>query len=136
MKAFFLGTLLIASAVCCAAQGLCVRRIVAPGYPRLARIAKMQGEVTVDIGVSADGRVVSVKTSGADELLKEASAENARQWTFCPTRKAPSEPLEHLIVTYIYRLDGGEEYYDPPPRLVFDLPQRIEITTHPYKPQT
>lgn len=134
MKALFLSFLLAASA-CYAADEICPRRVVVPGYPRLARMARLQGSVSVQIEIASDGRVVSAQASGTDRLLERAAEDNIRHWTFSPASPPGSSTSSRATVTYIYRLDGQEVYYDPPPRVVLDLPNRVEITSQPPMPQ-
>lgn len=112
----------------------CAQHVVVPGYSRLARMARLQGSVRVEIKVGADGKVVSATATGNDRLLERASEENIRQWRFCPASSA-QESVRTQTVTYVYRLEGREEYYDPPPRVVLDLPEKVEITSHPPEPQ-
>lgn len=133
MKLQLFCLLIITTSLCHAADGECVKHLVAPGYPRLARISQMQGSVVVDLEIAPNGSVASVKASGAHKVLQEASAENIRQWIFCSTDT--SEASRHLTLTYFYSLDGDKRYYDPPPHVVLDLPHRIEIKSHPYDPQ-
>jgi TonB family protein len=97
-------------------------------------MARLQGSVRVEIKVGADGKVVSATATGNDRLLERASEENIRQWRFCPASSA-QESVRTQTVTYVYRLEGREEYYDPPPRVVLDLPEKVEITSHPPEPQ-
>jgi TonB family protein len=109
----------------------CVKHILVPRYPRLARIAQFQGTVTVNIQIGIDGTVVSAASSGPDELLRRASEENAKHWTFCPAQDAT--PRKHTI-TYVYKLEGPKEYYDSPPIVTIDLPDRVEIIGNPPEP--
>jgi TonB family protein len=113
---------------------MCVRHVVAPGYPHLARNASLQGIVTVEITISADGRVLSAKGSGAHQLLVSASVDNVRQWRFGSLNGVGASTTTRVII-YQYVLRGKELYMDPPPSVILDLPDRVEITTHPAEPQ-
>jgi hypothetical protein len=132
-KLFFLFFLLV---LYCRAgdDPICVQHLVVPGYPRLARLAQYKGTVNVELEIGADGRVVSAKGTGANALLVRASEENALQWVFERTAMSANSTLKRTI-TYIYSLAGKKEYYDSPPLVVFDLPNRLEITAHPPDPQ-
>lgn len=123
------------SAVCYGGDDVCVRHLVVPGFPRLARMARLQGPVTIEIEIGEDGKVVSAKASGVHRLLERASEENIRQWTFRPATLTGSPISRQLRITYTYKLVGKEQYDDPPPYVVFDLPHRVEITSRPPEPQ-
>jgi TonB family protein len=114
---------------------VCIRHVAVPGYPRLARMASLQGSVTVDFEVSPDGQVISASGSGAaNRLLIRASEENIQQWTFRPPDQRGTSPTKRRIV-YVYKLEGRKLYYDPPPTVVLDWPDRLQITTNPPEPQ-
>jgi hypothetical protein len=99
-------------------------------------MASLQGPVTVAFEISSDGRVISARGSGAaHKLLISTSEENIRQWTFARLPASGTSPAKHTI-TYVYKFEGKELYYDPPPSVVLDLPGRVEITTHPPELQT
>jgi TonB family protein len=136
VKWLVLTSFLVLSTVAYCADAMCVRHLVAPGYPHLARMASLQGSVTVDFEIAPDGRVISASGSGAaHKLLISTSEENIRQWTSGPLQPPGTSSTKHTI-TYIYKLEGKELYYDPPPTVVLDLPDRVEITTHPPELET
>ena len=136
MKSLFLfAFFLLTVGACRAAEDICVRHVVVPGYPRLARMARLQGSVTIEVEVGTDGTVTSTKASAASKLLARASEENVRLWTFCAPAATGSLASSHTTITYTYKLEGNEEYYDPPPKVVLDLPSRVEITSHPPEAQ-
>jgi TonB family protein len=116
-----------------AVDATCVKHIVVPGYPHLARVATLQGTVTVEIEIDSDGSVTSKRSSGPNDLLRRASEENAARWTFCP---ASSETVARKrSIVYIYKLEGPKEYpYDSAPIVSIDLPNHVEIVAHPPKP--
>ena len=116
------------------ADDACVRYIVAPGYPRLARMARLQGSVTVEVKVAEDGRVLSAKGIGAHNLLIRASEENVAHWIFDTGLDKNGASIKRTVI-YVYRLEGKEQYYDSMPLVVFDLPGHVEITAHPPEPQ-
>jgi TonB family protein len=116
-----------------AVDATCVKHVVPPGYPHLARAATLQGTVTVEIDIDPDGTVTSERSSGANELLRRASEDNIAQWMFCPASGAAGS-RKHSIV-YIYKLQGPKEYpCDSAPIVSIDLPDSVEIVAHPLKP--
>jgi len=129
------GLFILTTVAAAAADGVCLRHAVSPGYPRLARIAQIQGEVRVTAIIGQDGKVASASSSGGHKLLRDASETNIRQWKFCSSGSEHGTEPRELVLKYVYRLEGEQEYYDPPAFVVFDLPDRINITSRPYKPQ-
>lgn len=123
---------LLSVVTCCAQGQVCVRHIVVPAYPVLARMARVEGTVTVEAKIGPDGRVISAESSGGQELLQRASEQNIRQWTFSPG--APGETgCSKVSFKYIYKLKGKEDYYDATSDVTIDLPDRVEITARPAK---
>ncbi len=61
-----------------------------PSYPPEARRLRQEGQVLLDVEVSADGRAtsVSVRRSSGFPLLDAAAQEAVRRWTFDPARVA------------------------------------------------
>ncbi len=55
-----------------------------PTMPELARQARLEGTVTVQIAVTPDGKVKCVRVLHAHPLLKQSAVDAARQWTFRP----------------------------------------------------
>jgi TonB family protein len=89
----------------------------------------------VFIQVDAKGSVISASASGARKLLQRTAKQNLQGWTFHPRPVAGGGSSTRLTITFIYRLEGKEEYCDPPSRVVLDLPSSVQITTNPTEPQ-
>jgi len=58
---------------------------VAPVYPEIARVARVQGDVVLDCTLSAEGRVADVRILSGPVLLQPAAADAVRQWVYRPT---------------------------------------------------
>jgi hypothetical protein len=116
--------LLISVTTLAQAADRAVRHIVSPGYPRLARIAQLQGPISVDVWIAPDGKIVSAKASGAHQLLLRETEDNVRKWIFEPS-----------AIHYRYILTGKQMYADPVPAVSFDLPNEVEIRSNPFEPQ-
>jgi protein TonB len=56
-----------------------------PIYPPLAKQARIEGSVVVEVVISLDGRVEAVRPLGGHPLLTSAALEAARGWRFNPT---------------------------------------------------
>ena len=65
-------------------QGRVLRR-VQPPYPAIARQARIQGSVQVQIDISETGAVTNVTPLSGHPLLRDAALQAARQWQFIPT---------------------------------------------------
>jgi TonB family protein len=131
----FVVYLFLLAATCCDQGRIWVRHIVVPNYPVLARMARLEGSVTVEAEFDANGNVTNSKGSGAPDLLIKAAESNLRQWTFgsaSPTQRGRCK----LTITYSYKLRGKEDYYDPSAAVTLDLPNRVEIVAHPARLQT
>lgn len=132
MRAAILCLFLITGVTARAGQ-IPVREIVAPIYPRLAWLASLQGSVTMELEINRDGKVQSVKASGADALLLKESEKNIRLWTFGPFAEGTSFPVR-LKVQYTYRFEGEPDDKFLPPRVTITIPDRVEIVAWPPKP--
>jgi protein TonB len=58
---------------------------VQPPYPAIARQAKIQGSVQVQIDISETGAVTNVILLSGHPLLRDAALQAAKQWLFIPT---------------------------------------------------
>jgi protein TonB len=65
-------------------QGRVIRR-VQPPYPAIARQARIQGSVQVQIDISETGAVTNVTLLSGHPLLRDAALQAAKQWLFIPT---------------------------------------------------
>jgi periplasmic protein TonB len=59
---------------------------VAPVYPAIARMSRVQGVVIIQAVIDTDGRVRDAKILKSIPLLDEAAIEAVRQWEYVPTR--------------------------------------------------
>jgi len=59
---------------------------VEPAYPPLARTARVQGSVIVQVTVDERGNVIAAQALSGHPLLKDAAVNAARGWTFAPTK--------------------------------------------------
>ncbi|MCA1613531.1 MAG: energy transducer TonB [Acidobacteria bacterium] len=57
-----------------------------PVYPAVAKAAKVEGRVVVEVVVNETGQVESAQAVDGHPLLRQASVDAARQWEFAPTR--------------------------------------------------
>lgn len=76
----------------------------APEYPAIARAARAQGTVTVQITVDEDGNVVSASAVSGHPLLQQAAVAAARKARFSPTRLQGQPVKISGVVTYNFVL--------------------------------
>ncbi len=77
---------------------------VEPVYPLLARQAKLEGSVTIDAVIDAQGNVVEMHALSGSPLLIPAAMDALRQWRYAPTLvNGQAVPVE-LTVTLTFRL--------------------------------
>ena len=67
-----------------AADVRAVKSRVPPVYPEIAKRMKIDGSVTVEAKVDADGKVSEVKTISGNRILSTAAEEAMRHWKFEP----------------------------------------------------
>lgn len=65
------------------AQSLLVRKIV-PTYPPLARQARVQGEVVLDVDISREGTIESLRARTGHPMLIPAAIDAVKQWRYKP----------------------------------------------------
>lgn len=84
-------------------QGKAVERVV-PVYPELPRRIRLQGEVSVEVIISPEGRVESVRVVSGHPLLVEAAREAARGWRFEPTFLNGVPVRVTGVITFVFKL--------------------------------
>src|SRR5690348_13360745 len=88
------------------AQALLVSR-VAPIYPPLARQARIQGTVILDIIVNKAGEIRDVKLVSGHPMLAPAAIDAVKQWRYRPYI-LNGEPVEvETQITVNFTLAGG-----------------------------
>lgn len=58
---------------------------VTPAYPPIAKQTGVSGDVTVEVLIDENGRVVSARALGGPALLQQTAVAAARGWSFRPT---------------------------------------------------
>jgi protein TonB len=78
---------------------------IAPVYPAVARVARVQGVVILDAIIDAQGAVTSVRVLRSIALLDQAAVEAVRQWRFTPARLNGVAVPVIMTVTIRFTLD-------------------------------
>jgi protein TonB len=76
----------------------------APAYPALAKQARVQGAVTVEILINEQGRVVSARATSGHALLRAAAQSSAYQAKFSPTSISGHLVKVSGVITYNFVL--------------------------------
>jgi protein TonB len=77
---------------------------LAPEYPKLARLSRVQGDVVITAIIDAHGKVVQMKVMSGPPLLFEAALETLKHWVYEPTElNGRPVPIE-MNVTIHFRL--------------------------------
>jgi periplasmic protein TonB len=85
-------------------QGRVLRR-VQPPYPAIAKAARIQGQVQIQIGISETGGVTDVTLLSGHPLLRDAALQAAKQWTFIPTELNGQRVRAIGLLTFNFKLD-------------------------------
>jgi protein TonB len=85
-------------------QGRVLRK-VEPLYPAIAKAARIQGSVQVQIDISETGAVTNVTLLSGPPLLREAAMRAAKQWLFIPT-ELNERPVRAIgVLTFNFTLN-------------------------------
>jgi protein TonB len=85
-------------------QGRVLRK-VEPLYPTIAKQARVQGPVQVQIDISETGAVTNVTLLSGPPLLREAALQAAKQWLFMPTELNGQRVRAIGVITFNFMLN-------------------------------
>jgi TonB family protein len=91
------------------AQRLLVTKIV-PAYPPLARQARVQGEVVLDVGISKEGTIETIevpRTQAGHPMLIPAAIDAVKHWRYKPYLLNGEPVPVHTQVTVNFSLTSG-----------------------------
>ncbi len=106
-------------------NNLGVRTFVSPDYPIVARQARIQGDVDLNVTIDSTGQIVSVDSVSGPEALVSYAKANIVRWTYTPIGK-----VLKLKVIYTYRLEKPEMEFRPTPRIELISPIHVLITSN------
>jgi TonB family protein len=115
----------------CLGQTLCPKHIETPTYPVLARIAHIEGTVTLEVTIDPDGHVKNVAVVDkpghqAQAVLQQSAIDNMQHWTF---EKPVSGSFTQLMV-YSYSIDVSikpDENNHQVTKAYIELPDRVTV---------
>ena len=114
--------------------GISVIKFVAPSYPAIARVARIEGDVRLLVEIAPDGSAKAVTILSGHPMLKEVAASAVKQWRFGCQRC--NEELRH-IVTITFELDSKLVARCAPQPLAVrcvdpELPNRLIVRDQPF----
>ena len=89
---------------------------VEPVYPKAAQQARIQGVVTVEATIGADGKVSGARVIQSIPLLDEAALAAVRQWEYTPTIiGGVAKPVIMTVKVNFTLSEPGRPAASPPP---------------------
>ena len=85
-------------------QGKAIERVV-PVYPELPKRIRLQGEVSVEVIISPEGRVESVRVVDGHPMLVNSAREAARGWRFEPTFLNGVAVRVTGVITFVFKMN-------------------------------
>ena len=85
-------------------QGKAVERVV-PVYPELPKRIRLQGEVSIEVIISPEGRVESARVVNGHPMLVSSAREAARGWRFEPTFLNGVAVRVTGVITFVFKLN-------------------------------
>lgn len=84
-------------------QGKAIER-AKPGYPPLAKQIHLQGDVSVEVMISPEGRVESARVVSGHPIFSQCSREAALLWRFEPTILNGIPVRVTGVITFVFKL--------------------------------
>ncbi len=81
------------------AEGMLLKK-VPPNYPLDAKVARVQGTVTLNVTISKTGAVTAVDVVSGPDLLQSAAVDAVKQWEFRPFSLV-GEPVEFETTVHV-----------------------------------
>jgi TonB family protein len=85
-------------------QGKAIDKVV-PVYPLIAKLNRLYGEVSVEVIISPEGRVESVRVVSGHPLFVQAAVDAARRWRFEPTILNQVPVRVTGVITFVFKLN-------------------------------
>jgi TonB family protein len=113
------------AAVPVCAQDWTPSKIVAMSeYPKVARLARVQGTVEVKCTLDSSGNVTAAEMISGNALLGKPASDNALKWKFQPVSK--EVPGNSVTLRYVFLLEGTPQDATNS-TFVFEMPNRIQM---------
>jgi TonB family protein len=114
-------------------QGKATRK-VQPAYPPIAKSARAQGAVQIQVTISESGEVMNAQAISGHPMLREAALQAAKQWRFKPTELSGVPVKTQGLLTFNF--DQGQtatpsETVSMTPLTEEQLKQQLRAKLHP-----
>src|SRR5262245_34601017 len=114
-------------------QGKATRK-VQPAYPPIAKSARVQGAVQIQVTISESGEVMNAQAISGHPMLREAALQAAKQWRFKPTELSGAPVKTQGLLTFNF--DQGKtatpgETVSMTPLTEEQLKQQLRGKLHP-----
>ena len=111
-------------------EEICVRKLVSPRYPPLARQARLQGNVQLNVTLNEQGVPSELTLIDGPPLLVRAASDAVMNWQFC---SRGVEPLNGRMLSIVvsFRLEGKQSDGWSPTEVRLLSPFNLEIITSP-----
>jgi TonB family protein len=83
-----------------------------PFYPGLARSARIEGKVSLNLTVDEQGNTSEVEATSGHIMLRQAAIDNVKNWKFGWPQ--PCMCRVHREVVFLYKLSGKQETSESP----------------------
>ena len=103
-----------------------VQRYEVPKYPAIARTARVEGEIVLQLKLAPNGDVVDAKVLSGPPMLHQASLDAVKKWRFYCRSCKYGAAFEHRI-TFGFRIDLNIPFNEV--HMEFGLPQRLVVTS-------
>ena len=110
-------------------EGISVSSFEEMHYPVLARAARRESMVVVQVKLDDDGKVVTARAISGSKMLIPDSLANARKWRFHPNSDATA------VIIYEFHLVEGKCDLGRNGLFVFRVPNVATITACEMQPQ-
>jgi TonB family protein len=81
---------------------------VAPVYPEIAKVARIQGTVILEVTVDREGNVTAVRVVRSVPLLDQAAIDAVREWKYAPSDSDASRVFPVQVPFILEEPDGDE----------------------------
>jgi TonB family protein len=85
-------------------QGKAIDRAV-PIYPELAKRIRLQGDVSVEVIISPEGRVESARVVSGHPMLVQSAIDAARRWRFEATYLNGVAVRVTGVITFVFKIN-------------------------------
>jgi hypothetical protein len=106
----------------------CVVRLDVPGYPNIARGARIVGTAMAEIELGESGSIRRVDVTGVKQILREAVEQSLRTSVYSPNCKNRQVRVMFHFVIF------GDPAERPRTRVSFSPPNLFTISTEPAMP--